>query len=178
MRKRILSAAVVLICLGFLLGAATRACTAAEPPLLSTTDLVEHSYQWDGKAVAFRGELLEEVMKRSDGVWLNLSDGNNTAMGVFVPAGVTLPDLVWAENYRTTGDTVYITGIFHRACAAHQGETDIHATSVTVVAQGHSKPNPIRPDRVVWFFVLAMALAVILRLYYHPQRSAGRGRPQ
>jgi len=142
-------------------------CTlAAEPPLVTTTQLVEQSTVWDGKTVSFEGEVLEDVLARADGTWLNLSDGNNTAMGIFVPKTVSMPAISWAEDYRTIGDTVLVTGVFHRACVEHEGETDIHALSVVVVRQGSTKENPIHRDRVVWLIVLALALAVVMWLYY------------
>ena len=104
--------------------------TAEQPPVLSTNDLVENSYAWDGKTVSFKGEVLQDLMARKDGTWMNLSDGNNMAMGVFVPKGVTMPAISRTEDYRTVGDIVLITGVFHRTCVQHEGETDIHATTV------------------------------------------------
>ncbi len=140
---------------------------AEQPPLVTTTDLVEQSASWDGKIVSFKGEVLEDVLARSDGTWMNLSDGNNSAMGVFVPKAVAMPAISWTEDYRTIGDTVLVTGVFHRACVEHQGETDIHALSVVVVRQGSTKDNPVQRDRVVWLIVLALALAVVMWFYYH-----------
>ena len=139
---------------------------AEEPPLVTTTQLVEQSATWDGKTVSFKGEVLEDVLARADGTWLNLSDGNNTAMGIFVPKTVSMPTISWTEDYRTIGDTVLVTGVFHRACVEHEGETDIHALSVVVVRQGSTKENPIHRDRVVWLIVLALALAVVMWFYY------------
>ncbi|RIE17274.1 hypothetical protein [Candidatus Cryosericum septentrionale] len=140
--------------------------SAGQPPLLSTTELVENSYKWDGKTVSFKGEVLQDLMVREDGTWMNLSDGNNTAMGVFVPEGVAMPALSHAEDYRTVGDVVLITGVFHRVCVQHEGETDIHAVSVTVLTPGSTKANPVHLDRVVWFVVLAGFLGLVMWLYY------------
>jgi len=86
--------------------------SAEQPPLVTTTDLVEQSASWDGKIVSFKGEVLEDVLARSDGTWMNLSDGNNSAMGVFVPKAVAMPAISWTEDYRTIGDTVLVTGVF------------------------------------------------------------------
>lgn len=147
---------------------------AEQPPVLSTNDLVENSYKWDGKTVSFKGEVLEDLMERKDGVWMNLSDGNNTAMGVFVPKDVAMPVIDHTEGYRTVGDTVLITGVFHRTCVQHEGETDIHATSVTVVTPGSVRANPIHSDRVVWFAVLVVLLGVVLWLYYRKPADAKR----
>jgi len=139
---------------------------AEQPPVLSTNELVENSYKWDGETVSFKGEVLQDLMVRTDGTWMNLSDGNNTAMGVFVPKDVTMPAILRTEDYRTVGDVVLITGVFHRVCVQHEGETDIHATSVTIVTPGSTKSNPIHLDRVVLFVALVGLLVLVLWLYY------------
>lgn len=162
--KRLL---VVLVVIALaVLNIAPVVANAEQPPVLSTNDLVENSYKWDGKTVSFKGEVLEDLMERKDGLWMNLSDGNNTAMGVFVPKGIAMPFIDHTESYRTVGDVVLITGVFHRTCIQHEGETDIHATSVTVVTPGSVRANPIHSDRVVLFAVLVVLLGVVLWLYY------------
>ncbi|HWQ21583.1 MAG TPA: hypothetical protein VN478_02500 [Clostridia bacterium] len=142
------------------------AANAEQPPVLSTNDLVENSYKWDGKTVSFKGEVLQDLMVRADGTWMNLSDGNNVAMGVFVPKSVMTPVISHTEGYRTIGDVVLITGVFHRVCTEHEGETDIHATSVTVVTPGAARANPIHQSRVVWLLVLACLLGLVMWFYY------------
>jgi len=160
-----LCAALTIVALAVLIVAPVSA-SAVQPPLLSTNELVENSYKWDGQTVSFKGEVLQDLMVREDGTWMNLSDGNNTAMGVFVPKDVAMPAISHTEDYRTVGDVVLITGVFHRVCVQHEGETDIHAVSVTVLTPSSIKANPIHLDRVVWFLVLAGFLAVIMWLYY------------
>jgi hypothetical protein len=145
---------------------------AGPPPLLSTTELVEDSYKWDGKTVSFKGEVLQDLMVRKDGTWMNLSDDNNTAMGVFVPRDVAMPPISHTEDYRTIGDVVLITGVFHRVCVQHEGETDIHAVNVTVLTPGSARENPVHLDRVVWLVVLAGLLGLVMWLYY---RKSARG---
>lgn len=160
-----LCAVLTIMALGVLIVTPVSA-SAGQPPVLSTTELVENSYKWDGKTVSFKGEVLQDLMVREDGTWMNLSDGNNTAVGVFVPKGVAMPAISRTEEYRTVGDVVLITGVFHRVCVQHQGETDIHAVSVTVLTPGSTKANPIHLDRVVWFVVLAGLLGLVMWLYY------------
>jgi hypothetical protein len=145
---------------------------AGLPPVLSTTELVEDSYRWDGKTVSFKGEVLQDLMVRKGGTWMDLSDGNNTAMGVFVPTDVVMPTISRVEDYRTIGDVVLITGVFHRVCVLHEGETDIHAVSVTVLTPGSARENPVHVDRVVWLVVLAGFLGLVMWLYY---RKSARG---
>jgi hypothetical protein len=145
---------------------------AGQPLLLSTTELVEDSYKWDGKTVSFKGEVLQDLMVREDGTWMNLSDGNNTAMGVFVPKDVAMPVIARVEDYRTIGDVVLVTGVFHRVCVQHQGETDIHALNVTVVTPGSPRENPIHLDRVVWVVVLSGLLGLVMWLYYRKPARA------
>jgi hypothetical protein len=147
--------------------------SAGPPPVLSTTELVENSYKWDGKTVSFKGKVLQGLMVREDGTWMNLSDGNNTAMGVFVPKDVTLPAITHVEDYRTLGDVVLATGVFHRVCFQHEGETDIHALNVTVVTPGSPRENPVHLDRVVWLVAFSGLLGLVLWLYYRkPARAA------
>lgn len=162
--KRLL-AALIVISLAILIIRPVPA-SAGQPPLLSTTELVENSYKWDGKMVSFKGEILQDLMVRKDGTWMNLSDGDNTAMGVFVPKGVAMPVISHTEGYRTVGDVVLITGVFHRACVQHEGETDIHAVSVTVVQIGSTKANPIQPGRVIALVILSVLLGLVMWLYY------------
>ncbi len=164
--------AVLILVLSF--APALAAAEARQLPVLSTNDLVENSYTWDGKMVSFKGEVLEDVMQRKDGVWMNVSDGNNTAMGVFVPKDVAMPAIVYTESYRTFGDVVLITGVFHRTCVQHEGETDIHATSVTVVTPGSVRANPIHSDRVVLLVVLVVLLGIVLWLYYRKPADTTR----
>jgi len=169
-----LCAVLTIVVLAVLIVAPVSA-SVVQPPLLSTTELVENSYKWDGKTVSFKGEVLQDLMVRKDGTWMNLSDGNNTAMGVFVPKDVAMPVISHVEDYRTVGDVVLITGVFHRVCVQHEGETDIHAVSVTVLTLGSTKANPIHLDRVVWFAVLAGLLGLVMWLYYRkPARGTER----
>jgi hypothetical protein len=171
MRRRLGFLAVIVL-LSILLPVPVSA--AGQTRMLSTNDLVENSYTWDGKTVSFRGEVLQDLMERKDGIWMNLSDGNNTAMGVFVPKEVAMPAISHLEDYRTIGDTVLVTGIFHRACALHEGETDIHAVSVEIIQTGASRDNPIHLDRVIWLLVILGLLAFVMRLYYGTSvRKAG-----
>jgi len=169
-----LCAVLTIVVLAVLIVAPVSA-SVVQPPLLSTTELVENSYKWDGKTVSFKGEVLQDLMVRKDGTWMNLSDGNNTAMGVFVSKDVAMPVISHVEDYRTVGDVVLITGVFHRVCVQHEGETDIHAVSVTVLTLGSTKANPIHLDRVVWFAVLAGLLGLVMWLYYRkPARGTER----
>jgi hypothetical protein len=145
---------------------APRIALGLESPVLSTEELVEHSLTWDGETVAFEGEVLQDVMVRESGTWLNISDGNNTAMGVFIPVGTAVPAIEHTETYRTGGDVVRVTGVFHRACSQHQGETDIHVASLTVLVPGSDRSNPIHPLRFAWLAGLALLLALAVRVYY------------
>jgi hypothetical protein len=170
--KKLSAVMVVVVLLVLLLAPASVA--AEQAPLLSTNDLVENSYAWDGKIVSFKGEVLQDLMVREDGTWMNLSDDNNMAMGVFVPKDVTMPPISRTEDYRTVGDVVLITGVFHRTCVQHEGETDIHAMSVTIVTPGSTKANPIHLDRVVWFLVLVGLLGLVMWLYYRKPTDGTR----
>lgn len=47
-------------------------------------------------------------------------------------------EISFCGGYKGRGDTVRVTGVFHRACPEHGGDTDIHATTLLLVEKGFS----------------------------------------
>lgn len=44
----------------------------------------------------------------------------------------------YVGRYRVVGDTVFLTGTFHRACAQHGGDMDIHTDTINIIKQGYT----------------------------------------
>jgi len=100
----------------------------------SSTELINHAKDYDGKTVVYSGEVIGEVMARGEFAWVNVNDGNN-AIGIWLKKDLT-KDIFYAGSYQTQGDGVEIVGIFHRACQEHGGDLDIHAQSLKKIHSG------------------------------------------
>ncbi|MGE5561018.1 MAG: DNA-binding protein [Chloroflexota bacterium] len=140
---------------------------------VTSTDLIEHAREYDGQTVTYSGEAIGDVMKRGDHVWLNVSDGAN-AIGLWLTVDQA-QSINALGSYWLTGDTLTVTGIFHRACAEHGGDMDIHVRELAVTARGHARPHPVDARRIAWaaaFALLALALLAADRRRNRSQKKA------
>jgi len=111
----------------------------AESRVVTSTDLIENAASLDGDTVTYSGEVIGDILSRGDYAWINVSDGTNS-IGIYIPDSEA-KKIEYVGRYRVTGDTVSITGTFHRACAEHGGDLDIHATAVEIIEKGHSEED-------------------------------------
>lgn len=132
---------------------------AAAPQPVSSTDLIEHAATYDGQEIVFSGEAIGDLMRRGDYAWVNVSDGAN-AVGLWMSADLS-SQIVTLGSHKHSGDQLVATGVFHRACAEHGGDFDIHVTSLSVTARGIPTPHPIARYRLM-LAALLTALAVAL----------------
>jgi hypothetical protein len=134
---------------------------------ISSTELINHAAQYDGKTVIYEGEVIGEVMLRGDYAWININDSKN-ALGIWISASLAR-EINYAGNYKSKGDVVEVTGIFHRACPEHGGDLDIHAQSLRKISPGRTyqeKLNPGKRDFVIVLFAI-LCLVWILTLFKH-----------
>lgn len=110
---------------------------ASSAATYSSRALIENARLLDGKRVTYRGEAVTAVMVRGPMAWMNVNDGEN-AIGVWVRAGDASAVKVLGD-YKHTGDTVEVEGLFSRACNEHGGELDIHADRVRVLRAGFAR---------------------------------------
>ncbi len=101
---------------------------------LSSSELLKNAKQYDGKLITYSGEVIGDVMLRGANAWVNINDGDN-ALGAWMGASLT-KIINYTGSYKTRGDNLEVTGIFHRACLEHGGDLDIHAQAVRKLADG------------------------------------------
>lgn len=148
------------------------------PPVIalspSINDLIEEATQYDGQLVTIEAELIGERLERGDFSWLNVNDGTN-GIGIWVTSAQA-DTLHFYGNYDTTGDTVSITGIFHRSCTEHGGDVDIHAENITVITPGFPVAHPISVPKLIWAVSLSGATVICVVFYLHsrPQKKKKR----
>ncbi|MEA4913793.1 MAG: hypothetical protein VB061_04380 [Christensenella sp.] len=145
------------------------AATLAEGTAVSSTDLIDRAKDYDNQTVVYEGEVLGDILYRGEHAWLAVYDGSNT-IGVYITAeqanGISV-----VGGYGKHGDTIRIEGVFHRACAEHGGDLDIHADTLKVLSVGSSVEMPV--SRLVMILALALPLpAAGLLLLVWKRRAA------
>lgn len=149
---------------------------AAENGVTPIQDLIENMKKYDGDTVTIEGEAIGEAMTRGEYAWITVDDDpystksreeggefvgmSNIGMSVWI----TRQDaklIKYFGGYKYRGDKVRITGIFHRACEQHGGDTDIHGDTLEVLREGHRFPKPLSIPKLLAVIVLAAAIAVL-----------------
>lgn len=126
---------------------------------LSSTELINDAKQYDGKLVVYTGEVIGDVMLRGEFAWVNINDGDN-ALGVWMDASLAR-EIKFTGNYKSRGDSLEISGIFHRICLEHGGDMDIHAKSLRKIASGRLVNEKLNLDKRNLSIVLLGALLII-----------------
>ena len=147
------------------------AVALAEEDAVGSNDLIDHAKDYDGKTIVYEGEVVGDILYRGAFAWLAVSDGNNT-IGCYVTQA-DAEQISSVGGYGKTGDKVRISGVFHRACAEHGGDLDIHALTVTVLSAGERVQMPV--SRLVSILAIALPLPTAgLLLLVWKKRAATR----
>jgi len=164
MIKKVISYKPWIICLGIFL------FLTHYPPLgnsnycyaesISSIELIQNAQDYDGEEVVYEGEAVGEVMRRSNGVWVNINDGENS-IGVWMSPELAA-EITYSGNYKTKGDILQIKGIFNRACLQHGGDLDIHAISLRKIKSGWHKQEKIILAKRNLIIILLAVLCLIL----------------
>ncbi|MFA4854711.1 MAG: DNA-binding protein [Candidatus Omnitrophota bacterium] len=134
---------------------------------LSSSELIKNAKQYDGKLVVYTGEVIGDVMFRGGNAWVNINDGNN-ALGIWMSASLA-KEINYEGSYKSRGDSLEVTGIFHRACPEHGGDLDIHAQGLRKTANGRMVSERTNSDKRNLSLILGGALLLIwiLTLFRH-----------
>ncbi|NJD01883.1 MAG: DNA-binding protein [Ruminiclostridium sp.] len=126
-------------------------------------ELVENGKAFDGKAVTVQGEALGEAMERGGYAWVNISDPTNI-MGIWMKKE-DAEKIAFFGDYKHKGDIIRVSGIFHRACKEHGGDTDIHSVTVEVTEKGHPIKEKVDAQKLTVGIVLTIITLVIAGYY-------------
>jgi len=128
-------------------------------------DLVDKAHSYDGRIVAYQGEVIGDIMLRGEYAWLNVNDGER-AIGIWAPKKL-IQGIKFSGSYTHQGDRITAVGKFNRACSQHGGDLDIHAKEIQIVKVGHELKHPINPLKVflaISFFIATLALIFLPKL--------------
>lgn len=140
------------------------AVALAQDNSVSSNDLIDRAKDYDGQSVVYTGEVVGDILYRGDYAWLAVYDGSNT-IGCYVTADQAKQISV-IGGYGKRGDTVQIDGVFHRACAEHGGDLDIHAVAVTILAVGSTTTNAVSKTTTILCCLLPLPAAALLYLVW------------
>ena len=126
---------------------------------ISSQELISKAKKYDGKTVVYTGEVIGDVMLRKENAWVNINDGDN-ALGVWMSAS-SAKEINYTGSYRSSGDKIEVTGIFHRACLEHGGDLDIHAESVRKIESGRMINEKMDPAKRNLALILGGVLILI-----------------
>ena len=133
---------------------------------ISSAELIERAKEYNNQVVEFEGEVVGDVMARGDFAWVNVNDGQN-AIGIWGQKD-QIQEIVNRKGfYKCKGDIIRVKGTFHRACAQHGGDLDIHMTKGLRIKDGFSIPHQLSSAKMKWtsgFAVIALGLAALAAL--------------
>lgn len=124
--------------------------------------LIENANDLDGQVVVFEGEVLADITHQQDHFWINVLN-QGTGIGIWITRQQRA-QINQTGHYGMQGDTVRIVGQFNRACPEHGGDLDIHAETLTVIAQGTVLNSPLDRGRLTASLLLAAAGIVMTLL--------------
>ena len=151
----------VLLCLALIISSSN--CFAQ---VSTSSDLLNNAKQYDGKTVNYKGEVIGDVMIRGDYAWLHVNDGS-IAIGIWAPKTL-IEDIRYAGDYHKKGDTVEVSGTFHRSCPEHGGDLDIHVSEIKKITSGSSVIQPISRKKVyigVYSLILVLLFYILKRFF-------------
>lgn len=128
----------------------------------SIAELASADSFYDGQTVLITGEAVGDAINDeydANKCWITLQetgDVDNPSVASVVMAKDQASMIDSFGRYGQTGATLQVRGTYHLDCSDHQGESDIHADEVSVVAQGSAVEHEVNP------FQILGAVAVVL----------------
>lgn len=133
--------------------------SAAYAQTISSSELIKNARQYDGKVVTYAGEVIGDIMVRGNYAWINVNDGEG-AIGIWIEEPL-IRDILYTGSYKSSGDWIEVTGIFHRACPAHGADLDIHAQSIRKTRPGRPSLEKLNLSKRNLALVLLGLLCVV-----------------
>lgn len=131
---------------------------------------------YDNQTVQVVGEVVgDSISAGLDGAyrWITLAakeDNSTATISVYMTAEAASKIDTFGK-YGTTGTQLQVRGVFHLACSEHEGLTDIHADTVTVVEKGKQYEDTFDVGAFVPGIILvAMGLVLMATFYYLRER--------
>lgn len=135
----------------------------------SIVDLSGAGAYYDNQTVQVTGEVIGDSIRA--GVsgrhrWITLSSqGDSATISVYM-SNESASKIDTFGEYGTTGTILQVRGTFHLVCADHEGQSDLHAEAVTVIAPGERHPDEFDFNAFVPGIVVVVVGLVMLGVFY------------
>lgn len=140
-------------------------CSVCFAQAISSEELIRDPKDYEGKQIAYEGEVIGDIMQRGDFVWLNVNDGEY-AIGVHCDKELVDGIGLFAGGYNSRGDWIEVVGVFNRACKIHGGDLDIHADKIQIIKKGKTFDEGInlQKKQIVYRLIGVLLCLLILKL--------------
>ncbi len=142
---------------------------------VSVSGLTSMNLALDGRKVTITGEAIGDVLDAGNGYkWVNINDGTGASIGVYMTSDMA-SHIANLGSYKMTGTTLQIEGTYEANCPDHQGELDIHASTVFAVDSGGPITYLVNQNMFLAGVALTITSLVILLLFVLLRRRWVKG---
>ncbi len=128
--------ALIVILIAVIIVSPAFAAKAYGEPNTTIVGLTNAGKQVDGQNVCIQGEVVGDIVNDENGYkWITLSDGG-ASISVLIPER-DVSKIKHLGRYNAKGTRIEVAGLFQIDCEEHDGLTDVHANTVTVVQDGY-----------------------------------------
>jgi len=115
--------------------------------------------------VTVKGEAIGDILNAQEGYkWFMLLD-EGASISIFITEE-DAQKITWLGRYNQVGTILEITGVFHVECDMHDGLTDIHATTVKVLAEGYRLEGSFDGYKITCGTLLIVLGAALMLLHW------------
>lgn len=135
--------------------------------------LFDQAALYEGDTVQVEGEVIGDLISAGaiDGrelywVMLTSTDAENKASISVLMTAEQAKQIDHLGRYGVTGTILQVRGIFHQACAEHEGLPDIHATNANAVTRGSEHADVLRLREFIPGVVTVVVGIILMGVYY------------
>lgn len=134
------------------------------------SDLASADSYFDGQTVQVTGESVGDAIRElsdPEHRWITVqaTDGSGAQIAVYM-SEESASRIDTFGTYGSVGTTLQVRGTFNLACDEHEGLSDLHADSVSVVEPGAQKRDVFKVDDFVPGLVLVVIGLILVAVFY------------
>lgn len=135
----------------------------------SITDLSTADTYYDGQTVQVTGEVVGDKISagtNSGYCWIVLSSESDSATISVYMSVESASKIDTYGQYGSKGTTLQVQGTYNLACEQHDGLSDLHATSVTVIEPGQDTSESFEFEAFIPGIVVTVVGLVMMGIFY------------